>query len=153
MVYCVTSCFIWTVVGLCFWLSEQSQLSQQVVFHIGFLIPECTSVYSKYIKHGVGLSQFHLLPLTSFPQLERNTFEFFTNYTKMSIWAFSSVLHKNTMKYVTSSGNRTQASHNLWFQVQQATFSATEACASEELLKFLFIQYLIFGLWWFSYNQ
>ena len=43
------------------------------------------------------------------------------------------------------SGDRTQASHNLWFQVLHYPFWASEACATE-IFKLLFMHYLIFGL-------
>ena len=42
---------------------------------------------------------------------------------------------KNPVKNVTPSGNRTQVSHNLWFQVQHSTFwtKLTFACKTETL--------------------
>ena len=43
------------------------------------------------------------------------------------------------------SGDRTQASHNLWFQVQCSSFWASEACANETF-KLLFMHHLILGL-------
>ena len=36
---------------------------------------------------------------------------------------------------VTPSGDRTQASHNIWFQVQHSPFWASEACATEKIFK------------------
>ena len=56
----------------------------------------------------------------------------------MPILAAEALLHENkkkTVKNVTPSGNRTQASHNLWFQVQHYPFwtKLTFACKAEIL--------------------
>ena len=65
--------------------------------------------------------------------------EFFTNYTKMPILAFLSLLRENKKKIqwqnVTPSGNRTRAPHSLWFHVQHYPFytNLTFACKTETL--------------------
>ena len=45
-----------------------------------------------------------------------------------------------------STGNRIQASHNLCFQVQHSHLWVSEACATEEIFKLLFMHHLTFGL-------
>ena len=57
------------------------------------------------------------------------------NNTNIGIRGFATWKQKNPMKNVTSRGNRTQASHNLWFQVQHYPFwtKLTFACKTETL--------------------
>ena len=67
----------------------------------------------------------------------------------MPVLAFLSLLRENKKiqwQNVNPSGDRTWASHNLWFQVQLSSFWASEACASEEIFKLLFMHHLILDL-------
>ena len=70
------------------------------------------------------------------------TFEFFTNYTKMPIVAFSSLLCENkknlVIKCCTLSGNRTWA---LRFQLQHTPPYPNCALATWEICKFLFMHH------------
>ena len=50
----------------------------------------------------------------------KSVLEFFTNYAKMLILAFLSFMHQNKKK---SSGDRTQASHNL---ISESAFCTSE---------------------------
>ena len=91
--------------------------------------------------HGVGAT------------LKRNNWvrapKYITKYTKIPLLAFLSLLYenkKNPMKNVTPSMYRTE-DYNLWFQVQQSPFGASEACATDEILKLLFMHYFDFWTW------
>ena len=73
-------------------------------------------------------------------------FEFFTNY--IGIFVFTAWKQKkSTDKMLPPNGDRSQASHNLLFQVQHYPFWASEACPASEIFKLLFVHHLIFGLW------
>ena len=67
----------------------------------------------------------------------------------MPILAILSLLHKNKKiqwQNDTPSVDITQASHNLWFQVEQFPFWVSEVCATEENFKLLFMHHLILDL-------
>ena len=81
----------------------------------------------------MGLTDGHLI--VSF--ICRVFFEMHKNGNNANIGSrgFTTWKQKNPVKNVTPGGNRTQASHNLWFQVQHSPFwsKLTFACKTETL--------------------
>ena len=51
---------------------------------------------------------------------------------------------KNPVKNVAPSRNRTQASHNLWFQIQHYPYYTILTCATWEIFKLLFMHHLMY---------